>query len=380
MKGLKHFLEKHEAAALAPYAMQSSNSKGRRVKEPESQFRTPFQRDRDRVLYSTAFRRLQYKTQVFVNHEGDHFRTRLTHTLETSQISQTIARALGLNEDLTTAIALAHDVGHGPFGHAGEWALQEKMKTHGGFEHNIQCIRIVEILESSYPGFKGLNLSRETLEGLKKHPERFYKDRGSRFRTLEADIVDLADEIAYSSHDLDDGLNSGLINEAGIGDLPIWKNSAASVGSDLHKASPIQRSKMIIRTIIGLFVTDVIETTLLNLKKIKITSVDDLQHTVKKIVSFSAPVSKMHVELKRFLMANLYQHHLVLQMTYKGQLFIAALFDTYLDRPKLLPPEVRERAESEGLHRSICDYLAGMTDRFAVEEYKRLFEPDEKVF
>lgn len=378
MKKLKKNLWHREPGVLAPYAMKAKASRGRKFKEAEPVYRTSFQRDRDRILYSTAFRRLQYKTQVFVNHEGDHFRTRLTHTLETAQISQTIGRALGLNEDLISAIALGHDLGHGPFGHAGEWALAEKMKDHGGFEHNIQCIRIVEKLESSYTDFQGLNLSFETLEGLKKHPERFYKNRTQRFRTLEADVVDIGDEIAYCSHDLDDGLRSQYIREEQLQGLEIWDEALEHLKGRPPMPAP-QHRKFLIRIMTDRMVSDIIENTAENIEKSDIDSLESLQKTPKRIAAFSPVMIRKHAALKRFLMKNLYQHYVVIRMTDKGQRFINALFDAYLHKPKLLPPEVLNWADKEGLHRAVCDYLAGMTDRFAVDEYKRLFEPYEKV-
>lgn len=357
--------------------MCASQSRGRKYAEPEHAIKTAFQRDRDRILYSTAFRRLQYKTQVFVNHEGDHFRTRLTHTLETCQISRTLARALRLNEDLAEAIALGHDLGHGPFGHAGEWALKEMMREHGSFEHNVQSLRIVEILEESYPDFKGLNLSFETLEGLKKHPERFYRDRSKRFRTLEAELVDVADEIAYCSHDLDDGLRAGLICEDQLSQVALWQQACREIGKKQRFLSKSKGTPAGIRSILNLMVMDLIEHSAKRIAEAGLTSLSDLQKTQKKLVGFSPAMARWHVELKKFLMKNLYQHYRVVRMTDKGQRFLKALFTAYLSQPKLLPPEVVHRGHEEGLPRAVCDYVAGMTDRFAVQEYKRLFEPHE---
>lgn len=365
------------ADGLAPFAMQANASRGRRHSEKEHPIKSCFQRDRDRILYSTAFRRLQYKTQVFVNHEGDHFRTRLTHTLETCQISRTLARALALNEDLAEAIALGHDLGHGPFGHAGEWALKEVMRDHGSFEHNVQCLRIVELLEESYPEFRGLNLSFETLEGLKKHPERFYQDRTSRFRTLEADLVDLADEIAYCSHDLDDGLRAGLILEEQLSGVQLWNEARARMDAGSRDLAPGTYRSGVLRAMLNLMVMDLIENSRARIEQAGLDSLRDLQKTSRKLLVFSAGMARSQLELKKFLMQNLYQHYRVVRMTDKGQRFLKALFNAYLQKPKLLPPETARRGQEEGLHRAICDYIAGMTDRFAVQEYKRLFEPHE---
>lgn len=368
-----------ESSFLAPYAVRSGECRGRAYPEKEHDLRTPFQRDRDRIIHSTAFRRLQYKTQVFVNHEGDHYRTRLTHTLETCQIARTIARALRLNEDLVEAVALAHDLGHGPFGHAGEWALGGLMKNHGGFEHNQQSLRIVEVLEDSYPDFQGLNLTFETREGLKKHPEKFYRDLSKRFRSLEADVVDFADEIAYTSHDLDDGLRSGLVNEEQLVSIVLWTDSLKYIKRKYRILGETHRRRLAIRLIINRLVADLIERTLENIKKNKIETLAILQQTQKKIVNFSETMQKKHVALKRFLHKNLYQHYHVVRMTEKGKRFLERLFSVYLEKPAQLPPEVLRRSEKEGLYRAVCDYMAGMTDRFLMDEYRRLFEPYERV-
>lgn len=371
--------ESIEEKYLAPYAVWSSKSKGRKYIEKEHDLRTAFQRDRDRIVHSTAFRRLEYKTQVFVNHEGDHYRTRLTHSLETSQIARTIARSLYLNEDLVEVIALAHDIGHGPFGHAGEWALRELMQDHGGFEHNAQCIRIVEHLEESFSDFPGLNLSYETLEGLKKHPEHFYKDRKHRFRSLEADLVDIADEIAYSCHDLDDGLRSELINEAQAEASELWRDAVKYIDQSHKKMSLNQRKRMAIRLIVNRLVTDVVTYSQGQIEKTKIRSLKDVQKLRRSVIDYSPEMKKKVVELKRFLFKNLYQHHRVIRMTDKGQRFLKEIFHVYHQKSLQLPPEVLVRSKKEGIHRAICDYLAGMTDRFALDEYKRLFEPYERV-
>jgi len=364
---------------LAPYAIHEETSKGRKYREKSHSFRGEFQRDRDRIIHSAAFRRLQYKTQVFVNHEGDHYRTRLTHTLETAQIARTIARALHLNEDLTETIALAHDIGHGPFGHAGEWALRDLMKRHGGFEHNQQCLRIVEHLEESYPDFPGLNLMYETLEGLKKHPENFYKNRKPRFRSLESELVDIADEIAYNSHDLDDGLRSGLVREEHLSDLGLWQDVWKYIKRKYPKHPALKKRRLAIRLIINTLVVDCVQTTQARIKRLGIKSLKDVQAVTRQVVGLSEVKKRQHVELKRFLYKNLYSHSRVVRMTQKGQRFLEALFRAYLKTPKVLPRDVQIRAKKEGIHRAVCDYIAGMTDRFAQDEYDRFFEPYERL-
>lgn len=364
---------------LASYAIRSCDSRGRVWPEKEHEIRSPFQRDRDRIIHCTAFRRLQYKTQVFVNHEGDHYRTRLTHTLETCQIARTIGRTLSLNEDLIEAIALAHDLGHGPFGHAGEWALAELMKGHGGFEHNVQCLRIVEVLEESYAEFPGLNLTFEVREGLKKHPERFPGKRASRFRSLEAEVADQSDEIAYSCHDLDDGLRAHMISEEGLEEVSVWRETQAYIKKKYKRLEEEKRKRLSIRLLINRLVMDMVESTRRHLKKLGIQNVADLQKVKGPLVLFSPSLVKKKEELRRFLHANLYQHYRVVRMTDKGQRVIRNIFETYLRKPGQLPPKVRGRLNKDGLRRTICDYIAGMTDRFAQDEYKRLFEPYERV-
>lgn len=368
-----------ESRNLAPYAVRSADSRGRKHPEKEHGLRTPFQRDRDRIVHSTAFRRLEYKTQVFVNHEGDHYRTRLTHSLETSQIARTLCRALQLNEDLGEAIALAHDIGHGPFGHAGEWALRELMQDHGGFEHNQQCLRIVEVLEESFPDFPGLNLSFETLEGLKKHPEHFYPDKKHKFKSLEAQVVDLSDQIAYSCHDLDDGLRSELIQEKQAEMITLWRDASRYVGRLKKGLTDNQRKRTAIRLIVNKLVMDVITYSARNLERFKIKSIADVQKAQPAVIQYSPEIRKQVQELTKFLHGNLYQHYRVIRMTDKGQRFLKELFGVYLNKPAQLPPDVIQRGKRDGIHRAICDYLSGMTDRFALDEYKRFFEPYERV-
>ncbi len=365
-------LERHEHEWLASYAIKSAETKGRTYPEKEHDFRTAFQRDRDRIVHSTSFRRLEYKTQVFVNHEGDHYRTRLTHTIEMSQIARTIARALGLNEDLVEAIALAHDLGHGPFGHAGQDALSELMKGHGGFEHNQQCLRIVEKLEESYASFPGLNLTFEVREGLRKHARK-------RIPSLEAEVVDFADSIAYNGHDLDDGLRAGLLEISSLKQIKLWQEIDRYIQGKSASAGQTIKIKIAIRLLINRMVGDLISEAVKNIKRYKIKKPSDFAHSRVKVVGFSKALGAKVLELKNFLTENLYHHHRVVRMTEKGKRFIKELFSLYVDEPQQLPPHVRKRAEEDGLHRSVCDYIAGMTDRFALDEYNRLFSPYERV-
>ncbi len=363
--------EDRESQFLAPYAVKSAESRGRDYSEKEHEYRTCFQRDRDRIVHSTAFRRLQYKTQVFVNSEGDHYRTRLTHTIETAQIARTIGRTLGLNEDLIEAIALAHDLGHGPFGHAGEWALESLMKNHGGFEHNLQGIRIVEELEEVYSNFPGLNLTSEVREGMKKHQQNISL-------SFEARVVDLSDEIAYDSHDLDDGIRSGYLSGSDLEKLAIWKKISQYLGTKSNLKQDPSWRRAAIRLLINHQVKDLLETTNRNLKKLK--SAKKLSSDIIiRLVHFSLPVRKWKKELKSFLHENLYNHYRVVRMTDKGQRIIRKLFRAYLDKPKQLSPGIQRRIGKDSIERVICDYVAGMTDRFALDEYKRLFDPDERV-
>jgi dGTPase len=358
-------IEERESKTLAPYAVGSAKSRGRKHREKEDNWRTAFQRDRDRILHCTAFRRLQYKTQVFVNDEGDHYRTRLTHTLEVAQIARSIARTLGLNEDLTETLALAHDLGHGPFGHAGQDALAKLMLSHGGFNHNLQVVKIVEELEESYPSFRGLNLTFEVLEGLKKHSD-------SKFFSLEAQVVDLADEIAYNSHDMDDGIRSGLLRESDLMKLPLWqevtKKNAVEFGK---KINGLQRRRMGIRLLVHLQVRDIVNATQGRIRVKKIRSLEEALKN-RHLVRFSLPFERKIHALKIFLMRNLYQHPRVIAISNQGKEYIAGLFHCFLKKPKKLPAYVRARVTRHGLERTVCDYIAGMTDRFAEQEYRRL--------
>ncbi len=368
----RKILEVKEREWLAPYALKSEESRGRAHTEKEHDFRTAYQRDRDRIVHSTAFRRLEYKTQVFVNHEGDHYRTRLTHTIEMSQIARTIGRALRLNEDLIEAVALGHDLGHGPFGHAGQDALSELMKSHGGFEHNKQCLRIVEKLEESYSGFPGLNLTFEVRHGLNKHENK-------RVPSLEAEVVDYSDSIAYNGHDLDDGLRAGLINPSDLAKVKLWQEINRYIDSKSMKANPVIKTKIAIRLLINRMVGDLLTQTFANIKKYGIKKPADYVRSKNQVVSFSKDLDQKIKEVKLFLTDNLYHHYRVVRMTEKGKRFIKELFKLYVDRPEQLPPHVKKRAKDTGLYRAVCDYLAGMTDRYALDEYNRLFSPYERV-
>ncbi len=375
-------LERLERETLAPYAVLSEASRGRAFREGESAYRTAFQKDRDRVLHTTAFRRLEYKTQVFVNHEGDHYRTRLTHTLEVAQVARTIARALGVNEDLAETIALAHDLGHPPFGHAGERILDGLMGNHGGFDHNKQSLRIVSELEKRYPQFHGLNLTWETLEGIVKHETEYDLASCADYEpawkaSLEAQIANVADETAYNAHDLDDGLRSGLITSEDLCALRVWQRLTSTLGFDPKTISELER-RILVREMLGWMVSDLVTSSVERLERLKIHSIDAVRHAPETIVCHSAVVRDELAELKSFLFEHLYNHHRVVRQVVKAERVLETLFETYTSRPKVLPPSVRARFELVGLERAICDYLAGMTDRFATDEFERLTNPRER--
>ncbi len=378
-------LARLEDELLAPQAMRSSASRGRVHVEDEHPFRSAFQRDRDRIIHSTAFRRLEYKTQVFVNHEGDYYRTRLTHTMEAAQITRTITKALRLNEDLGEAVALAHDLGHTPFGHAGERVLDELMAAHGGFEHNAQSLRIVDQLEERYPTFCGLNLTWEVREGIVKHSLPYDKPLAAAFHpgeapTLEAQIVDYADEIAYNSHDIDDGLKSGLLDLDSLMSVRLWHDVYEDVRRQSATANPRIWRYQGIRRVIDRLVTDLIETVERNLEQRRISNVADVRAVGQPLVALSAEMDAQRLELKAFLMKHLYRHHRVMRMAAKAGKVITGLFEAYMAEPAQLPPHVLARQEQgETVPRVIADYIAGMTDRFALEEYRKLFDPLERV-
>jgi dGTPase len=366
--------------------MRSGESRGRRHHEPEHPLRTCFQRDRDRIIHASAFRRLEYKTQVFVNHEGDYYRTRLTHTMEAAQITRTIARVLGLNEDLAEAVALAHDLGHTPFGHAGERTLDRLMAQHGGFEHNAQSLRIVDLLEERYPTFRGLNLSWEVREGIVKHSTRYDRPQVVEFDAnlapcLEAQIVDFADEVAYTAHDVDDGLKSGMLDPDELERVALWRRAlgeARRSGSAMTEA--VQRYQAV-RRLIDWMVQDLVETVFGRIERERIDSLDAVRRVKPRLVEFSTAMGEQHRELKAFLSDRLYHHHRVTRMTQKADRIMTALVEVYMAEPRQLPPHVTRRVtdEAETMPRVIADYVAGMTDRFALEEYKKLFDPYERV-
>ena len=382
---LTNKIKEFEDKFLAPYAAKSCNSLGRVHKEEEHPYRSCYQRDRDRIVHSAAFRRLEYKTQVFVNHEGDYYRTRLTHSIEVSQIARTIAWALCLNTDLTEAIALAHDLGHTPFGHSGEEILNELMSKCGGFNHNLQGLRVVDLLEERYPEFLGLNLSWEVREGIIKHSSVFdiavkiKEFFPGRMPTLETQLVDAADEIAYDNHDLDDGLTSGLIKEKDLEGLEIWEKINRKINQKYAKIDLSKRKYLVIRGLIDLQVTDLIQHTQNMLSRFKIKNYADLRKLNHKLVDFSKEVKQLRKPLREFLMQKLYHHYRVMRMSIKAKRFIRELFCEYVARPQQLPTEVQLKIPKEGVKRVVCDYIAGMTDRYCLDEYKKLFNPYEKV-
>ena len=377
-------LEALEPMILAPYAVRAGQSRGRLHPEAESETRTAFQRDRDRVLHTTAFRRLEGKTQVFLSTSGDHYRNRLTHTLEVAQVARNIARALGLNEDLTETISLAHDLGHSPFGHTGEDVLERLMraKTGSGFEHNRQTYRVVTLLEKRYAGWDGLNLSWETLEGLVKH-EREPDSMGAGppevrlfepdWRpSLEASIADTADSIAYSTHDLDDGIRSGLVRASDLQRVGLWRRLTHQLGFNPRSLNEFER-RVLIREMLGLIVNDVVATTAENLERHKIRSLEDVRNADEPLVMQSPGLNEERRELKAFLFEHLYRHPQVMVQRQNVERILEALFTRFLEQPLSLPATVQARFEQVGLERTVCDYLAGMTDGFAFSEHARLF-------
>jgi dGTPase len=371
-------------ADLASFAASEACSKGRWHPEPAPAARSEFQRDRDRVVHSTAFRRLEYKTQVFVNHEGDLFRTRLTHSIEVAQIARTLARAMQLNEDLAEAIALAHDLGHTPFGHAGQDALNACMRDHGGFEHNLQSLRTVDLLEERYGAFDGLNLTYETREGILKHcaAKKAHElgELGRRFiegtqPSLEAQLCNLADEIGYNNHDVDDGLRSGLITLDLLDEVGIWTRHVAEVRRAYPQIGGRRLIHETVRRMINSLAVDLIEETLRNISAAGVETLDDVRK-VPPLAAFSVAMHAEHKALKHFLRVNLYQHHQVLRMTNKARRILADLFGAFMEDPRLLPPQYQQMAKDDK-PRAIADYVAGMTDRYAIREHRRLFAVGE---
>ncbi len=369
---------------LAAYAAIDAQTRGRLHAEPPAAPRGEFQRDRDRIVHSTAFRRLEYKTQVFVNHEGDHFRTRLTHSLEVAQIGRTIARLLNISEELTEAVSLAHDLGHTPFGHAGQDALNACMKDHGGFEHNLQSLRVVDRLEQRYAEFDGLNLCFETREGILKHCSqanaRELGELGRRFLdkqqpSLEAQVANRADEIAYNNHDVDDGLRSGLLTIEGLMQSRLFARHHDEVMAKYPQLNGRRKVHEIIRRMINTLILDLVATTRANLEKAGVQSLADVRGA-PPLVGFSDEIREQQYELKQYLRKNLYQHYQVMRMTSKAARIIQSLFDTFLNEQRLLSPEHQESVQRDGA-RAISDYIAGMTDRYAMREYRRIFGVEE---
>jgi len=379
------------APALAPYACHEQHTRGRARPEHGPGLRGEYQRDRDRVVHSAAFRRLEYKTQVFVNHEGDMFRTRLTHSIEVSQIARTVARVLSLNEDLTEAVALAHDLGHTPFGHAGQDALNACMREHGGFEHNLQSLRIVDVLEEKYAEFEGLNLSFETREGILKHCSRANAralgELGRRFLDggqpgLEAQLANVADEIAYNNHDVDDGLRAGLLEIEQLEQVSLFREVLAEVRARWPGLRARRLVHETVRAMIDAQVRDLVHTTRRALEAARPAGVDEVRALPEPLVGFGDEMRERHLELKRFLRDNLYQHYRVHRMAAKARRIVHDLFEALVADPRLLPPEFRDHAarlEAEhgegGRRRAVADYVAGMTDRFAIGEHRRIFDP-----
>ena len=377
---LREELERREREALAPYAQKSADSRGRCHPETPPDWRTHYQRDRDRVIHARAFRRLEYKTQVFLNGVGDHFRTRLTHSIEVASVARNIARALRLNEDLAETIALAHDLGHSPFGHTGEGALDRLMKEHGGFEHNRQSLRIVEELEQKYPRFSGLNLTWEVREGLAKHETSY--DRPGEFEglghcaSLEAQVANLADEITYYSHDLDDGLDSGLLDEQRLGrNVRAWRLAAQSVRREHGELPDECRWDFIIRCIIDGEIRDVVHTSERLIRAARVASADDVRRHPGVLIQYSARRRGLNQELRRYLHEQLYDNPVVHEPHERAVKAMEQLFEHFLKRPQDMGALARRRVRKIGLHRSVCDYIAGMTDRYVMAEHQRLFGP-----
>ena len=380
---------------LAPYAAHERLSRGRRVAEKAPQHRSEYQRDRDRIIHSNAFRRLVYKTQVFVNHEGDLYRTRITHSIEVAQIARSVARALHVNETLTEAISLAHDLGHTPFGHAGQDALNHCMRPYGGFEHNLQSLRVVDVLEERYADFDGLNLTFECREGILKHCSvrnaRALGDVGERFIRreqpgLEAQIANLADEIAYNNHDVDDGLRAGLIDITALRAVRLFSRQYDAVLRLYPKIGGRRLIHEVIRRMINFLVVDLIETSHAAIEAALPGSIDDVRRRKKPLIGLSAAARAEHLELKAFLNEHVYRHYKVLRMTAKARRTLQALFEALVQDIYLMPPEHRDaalRAEQQdgvsGRARAVADYIAGMTDRYAILEHRRLFDPGERT-
>jgi dGTPase len=373
---LRQQMEADERRVLAPFAQKSGDSRGRKYPEPSHAFRMEFQRDRARIIHSRAFRRLEYKTQVFLNGTGDHLRTRLTHSIEVASISRTIARSLSLNEDLAETIALAHDLGHSPFGHSGEEMLAECMQEHGGFEHNRQSLRVVELLENAYPNFAGLNLTFEVREGLRKH-QAFYEAPGPgeekyRCPSLEAQIANLADEITYYSHDLDDAVDFEILNAPQLEENAVWQRSRHAVLRRYPEAREPELHKLIIRDIIDVEVQDVVTTSAQSIVDVGVQSADEVRKQQSLLIRYSDDLLEANRELRRFLYQNVYYHPRVAEVNRRASEMLRKVFEAYVLEPDRLGETAAKRIEAEGLHRTVCDYIAGMTDRYLMEEYGRI--------
>ena len=369
-------LQLKEKHTLAPYGFRSADSQGRQHAQPEALHRTAFQRDRDRILHTTAFRRLEYKTQVFVNTEGDYYRTRLTHTLEVAQLGRSVARALGANEDLVEAICLAHDLGHPPFGHSGERALGELVREHGGFDHNKQSLRIVTEIERRYPDFSGLNLTWEVREGIVKHETAYDVADAHHYDPhlrghLEAQIANAADELAYSAHDLDDGLRSGLLHVPDLEGLALWKRVRASIHWNGNDFDELIRHRMI-RRLIGLETRDLVTSTNASIETSGASATIEIQTLNRNVVTWSPTFSDENQEMREYLRENLYHHPRVARMAAQADTVIGDLYDAYVKTPERLPFSITEHIQPHGIERRVCDYIAGMTDRFALDEHSNL--------
>ena len=368
--------ERWERERLSPVAMCSADSRGRRYPEDEHPLRTRYQRDRDRIVHSSSFRRLEYKTQVFVNHEGDNYRTRLTHSLEGAQIGRSVARALALNEELVECLVLGHDLGHTPFGHSGERMMDELMQGHGGFEHNRQTLRILEVLERRYPDFPGRNLTWEVGEGIAKHNPRGDATAPAEYApgqppTLEAQLGDFVDEIAYNNHDVDDGLSSGLITVEQLRTVALFRE-AHDAQQAAREDERVMRHQ-VVRHIINRCTQDLLDTTRASVAAAGVDSVEGVRHAGRRLVAYSEGMAARVRELKEFLLRNMYRHYRVVRMGNKAGRILRDLFQAYVEEPQQLPPRHQERFDEDGLHRVVCDYIAGMTDGFAQGEYRRIF-------
>lgn len=378
----RKFFEEIETKTLAPYAVKNSESKGRAYDEPKHPYRTPFERDRERIIHSSAWRRLEYKTQVFVNHEGDHFRTRMTHSLEVATVSRVIARALGLNTELAEAIGFAHDLGHTPFGHSGEGTLNRLLKNFGGFEHNRQSLKMVETLEIKYPDFPGLNLTYETREGIVKHASRYDSPQRDLFMdvdklpSLEAQVINIADEIAYQSHDVDDGLYSGLIDiDALTENVPLINELLDKVKTGHPDLKGEMLRHTLVRELLNYMVTDCIETSAAIIEKHSPKSVEDVINSSVQMINLSKELQEQNHKLGHFLYENLYRHYRVIRMATRADRVITTLFEMYLKEPNQLPDTTRKRLGTEPTEIIVGDYIAGMTDRYALLNYRQLFDP-----